>query len=67
MKFYTIQTLEFWNNNKNNKYLSNDYSFILEDFDIPYKWMYSQMTNRIYEFDDSMIWVYCYSKILKSV
>ena len=48
MKFYTIQTLEFWNNNKNNKYLSNDYSFILEDFDIPYKWMYSQMTNRIY-------------------
>ena len=58
MKFYTIQTLEFWNNNKNNKYLSNDYSFILEDFDIPYKWMYSQMTNRIYEFDDSMIWVW---------
>ncbi|UUV14482.1 DUF3841 domain-containing protein [Clostridioides difficile] len=58
MKFYTIQTLEFWNNNKNNKYLSNDYSLIVEDFDIPYKWMYSQMIERIPKFDDSMIWVW---------
>ncbi|MBY2478600.1 DUF3841 domain-containing protein [Clostridioides difficile] len=58
MKFYTIQTLEFWNNNKNNKYLLNNYSLILEGFDIPYKWMYIQMINRIPKFDDSMIWVW---------
>ncbi|KPI56941.1 hypothetical protein IM33_02680 [Clostridioides difficile] len=58
MKFYTIQILEFWNNNKNNKYLLNNYSLILEDFEIPYKWMYSQMIERIPKFDNSMIWVW---------
>ncbi|MFL8799751.1 MULTISPECIES: DUF3841 domain-containing protein [unclassified Clostridioides] len=58
MKFYTIQTLKFWNNNKNNKYLLNNYSLIVEGFDIPYKWMYAQMINRIPKFDDSMIWVW---------
>ncbi|WP_343344856.1 DUF3841 domain-containing protein [Terrisporobacter petrolearius] len=58
MKFYTIQTLEFWENNKNNKYLENDYKYVTEEWVTPYKWMYKQMCERIEEVDSSMIWVW---------
>lgn len=58
MKFYTIQTVEFWEKNKSNIYLENDTNYTWEDLVSPYKWMYSQMTKRIKDFDNSMIWVW---------
>ena len=58
MKFYTIQTMEFWENNKNNKYLENDYKYVTKEWVTQYKWMYKQMCERIEEVDSSMIWVW---------
>ncbi|MDZ4910376.1 DUF3841 domain-containing protein, partial [Clostridium perfringens] len=58
MKFYTIQTLEFWENNKNNRYLENDYKYVTKEWVTPYKWMYKQMCERIEDVDSSMIWVW---------
>lgn len=63
MKFYTVQSIEFWENNKNNKYLKNkylknDYNYVYEDMALQYKWMYNQMKNRLEEVDESMIWVW---------
>lgn len=58
MKFYTIQTEKFWEENKNNLYLKNNSDYIWDELVYPYKWMYQQMIQRIADYDDSMIWVW---------
>ena len=58
MKFYTIQTLEFWESNKHNVYLKNDFNLVDEDMIYSYRWMYRQMIKRIKDVDDSMVWLW---------